>query len=101
MGGPTQNLTPGKDASIASAITCAEECQKVDFALSSSQVRNFTAASFFIGLVRSHTSPLTSAAIIFLASPSLIFFAMSNAVDPSSYCLTAPSGKVIFIVHLP
>src|SRR5664280_842647 len=99
MGGPTQNFTPGKLSSTASAIKCADECQKVDLAFSSSQVRNLTVESFFIGLERSHTSPLTSAARIFLAKPSLIFFAMSKPVDPCSYCLTAPSGKVIFIIQ--
>src|SRR6185312_9013838 len=99
MGGPTQNFTPGKVPSTASAIKCAEECQKVDFAFSSSQVRNLTVESFFIGRERSQTSPLTSAARIFFASPSLIFFAISKAVEPCSYCLTAPSGKVIFIIQ--
>src|SRR5664279_1376103 len=99
MGGPTQNFTPGKVSSTASAIKCADECQKVDLAFSSSQVRNLTVESFFIGLERSQTSPLISAARIFLAKPSLIFFAMSKAVYPCSYCFTAPSRKVIFITR--
>jgi hypothetical protein len=42
--------------------------------------------------------PLTPAAITFLANPSDIDFAMSIAVVPSAYCLTAPSGNVILII---
>ena len=55
-------------------------------------------ASFFIGRVASQTSLFTSAANTLRASPSLICFAISSAEEPCSYCLTAPSGKVIFII---
>src|SRR6185312_8839174 len=98
MGGPTQNLTPGKVSSTASAIRCAEECQNVDFPFSSSHFKKLTVASSFMGRERSHTSPFTSAARIFLASPALIDFAISIDETPCSYCFTAPSGKVILII---
>src|SRR5437868_6105675 len=84
--------------STASAIKCAEECQKVDLPSASFHVSSLSEASFLIGLVASQVSPFTFAAITFLARPSLIDFAISNAVTPSSYCLTAPSGNVILIM---
>ena len=98
--GPTQNLTPGYNASTASAIKCAEECQKVFFPASSSQVNNCKVASVRIGLVLSQTSPFTDAAKTFLASPSLMDLAIPSAEIPASYCLTAPSGNFIFIIGL-
>ena len=98
--GPTQNLTPGYNASTASAIKCADECQKVFFPASSSQVNNCKEASEVMGLVLSQTSPFTEAANTFLASPSLIDFAIPSAEMPASYCLTAPSGNFILIIGL-
>jgi hypothetical protein len=40
------------------------------------------------------------AANTFLANPSLMDLAISNAVTPLSYSLTAPSGKVILIIRV-
>jgi hypothetical protein len=54
-----------------------------------------------MGLVASQTSPFTFAAITFLASPSLIDFAISSELIPSGYSRTAPSGNVIFIMLFP
>jgi hypothetical protein len=51
-----------------------------------------------MGLVASHTLPLTEAARIFLASPSEIERAISMALVPGAYSLTAPSGNVILII---
>src|ERR1700733_15515917 len=99
MAGPTQNFAPGNSDSIASAIRWAEECQKVDLPSVSVQVRTFRVASMVMGRVASHTCPLTLAANTFLANPSLMDLAMSNAVTPLSYSLTAPSGKVILIIR--
>src|ERR1700748_2450260 len=98
MAGPTQNLTPGKMDSTASAIRWAVECQKVDLPPGSFQVSRLTDASLRMGRVASHISPLTFEAITFLASPSLIDFAISRELIPSGYSLTAPSGNVIFIM---
>src|SRR5437899_2023439 len=86
--------------SIASAMRCAEECQKVDLPLLSSQVSNFSFTSFSIGLVASQTCPLISAAKTLRANPSEIDLATSNAVLPFGASRTAPSGSVIFICSL-
>jgi hypothetical protein len=51
-----------------------------------------------MGLVASHISPFTFAAITFLARPSLIDFAISMELVPSGYSFAAPSGNVIFIM---
>jgi hypothetical protein len=66
----------------------AVECQNVDlpFRIDSS-LNKFIAASSLIGRVASMVFPFTLAAMIFLAKPSLIDFAISKAVTPSSYCL--------------
>src|SRR5690349_13721467 len=77
----------------------AEECQNVFFPSWSVHVSNFSVASELIGRVASQTSPFTSAASTFLANPSDMDFAMSNAVTPASYCLIAPSGNVILIIQ--
>src|SRR5690348_5059534 len=98
MAGPTQNFTPGNRDSAASAIRCAEECQKVDLPSLSSQVSNFNVLSCLIGRVASQTSIFTLTAKTFLAYPSLIDLAMSRAELPSGYSRTAPSGNVIFII---
>src|ERR1700733_540015 len=98
MAGPTQNFAPGKRDSTASAIRWAEECQKVDFPSVSVQVSSFSVASVLMGRVASHTCPFTLAANTFLANPSLMDLATSNAVTPFSYSLMAPSGKVILII---
>src|SRR5687768_7493837 len=85
---------------MASAIKWADECQKVDLPAKSFHVSNCKVESFLMGLEASQTSPLILAASTFLASPSLIDLATSNAVIPSSYFLTAPSGNVMFIIIL-
>src|SRR5690606_10656573 len=81
--------------SNASARRCAEECQKVDFPFSSFQVRIFTEAFPDNGRERSHTSPSTSMARAFLASPSLMDLAISAPVTPSLNSFVLPSGKVM------
>src|SRR5687767_9461483 len=98
MAGPTQNFTPGYNHSTASAIRCADECQKVALALWSSQVSSFKETSSCIGRVASQTSPLTLAAKTFLARPSEMDFATSKAELPSGNSFTAPSGNVILII---
>jgi hypothetical protein len=50
--------------------------------------------------VASHTWPFTCAASTFLANPSLMDLAISNAVTPFAYSLIDPSGKVILIISI-
>src|SRR6185436_11727378 len=99
-GGPTQNFTPGNKDSTASAIKCADECQNVLLPSASFHVNNFIDASSLMGLVASLTCPFILAARTFLARPSEIDLAISNAVVPFSYCRTAPSGNVMLIMLL-
>ena len=73
-------------------------CQKVLLPSSSFQVRSRTAESLWMGRLSSTILSSTFAAKILRAKPSLMLFAMSNAVIPASYCLTEPSGNVIFIM---
>src|SRR3954467_12744483 len=93
------NLVPGYNASSASAIKWADECQKVDLPLTSFQVNNLTCASFSIARLASQTSPSTSAANTFLAKPSEIDSAICIEVVPCSYARTEPSGSVILIIY--
>src|SRR5690606_16827680 len=99
-GCPTQNFTPGNIDSTASAIRCADECQKDVIPPVSAHVSSLSDASSLIGRVASHTSRLISAASTFLANPSEIDFAMVSAVAPFSYCLVAPSGNLILIISI-
>src|SRR6186713_1872794 len=84
--------------SSASAIRCAELCQKAYLPPSSFHVSNCNEASVVIGRVASQISPLTLAASTLRANPSLMDLAMSIEVVPSAYSLTEPSGSVIFIM---
>src|SRR5690606_233493 len=99
MAGPIPNLIPGYSASSASAIRWADECQKVALPSASFQVNRRTLESFSMGREASHTSPFTSAARTFRAKPSEMDFAISNAVVPSAYWRTEPSGRVILIIY--
>ena len=51
-----------------------------------------------MGLFISQISLLTDADKIFLASPSLIDFAISKAFEPFGTSFILPSGKLIFII---
>src|SRR3954466_6622278 len=98
MGGPIPNFVPGKSASSASAIRCAEECHNVDLPSASFIVSSTSFASSLIGRVASHTSPFTLAASTFLAKPSEMDCAICSAVVPFAYSRTEPSGRVILII---
>ena len=91
-------FVPGKRFCTASAIICAEECQKASFPSASSNLYNFISASEFIGRVASHVSPLTPTATTYFANLLLILSAISKPVIPSLYSFFAPSGNVIFII---
>src|SRR5690554_5693571 len=100
MDGPIANFTPGYNASIASAIKCADECYIVDLPSVSFQVNNCNAVFAGNSRIESHTSPLTFAAKTFLANPSEMLFATSKEVVPFGYSLTEPSGSVTCIIVL-
>src|SRR5690606_630474 len=82
----------------ASAIRWADECQKAAFPPRSFHVRIFMLASAVIGRDRSHTSPSTSMARAFRASPSLMLRATSAPVTPWLNSRLLPSGNVSVIV---
>ena len=75
MAGPIPNFTPGYKASKASANRWADECQKVCLPSLSSHFNKTKLASAVIGLPVSTTTPLTFAAIMLRAKPSLMLCA--------------------------
>ena len=94
-------ILPGNIDCTASAIRCAEECQKVVFPSVSSQVSNLTVASCWIGLERSQTSPFTEAASTFPGQPLADGFGNVHRRNPFAYSLIPPSGNVILIMIIP
>src|SRR5690606_2967315 len=99
MAGPIPNLMPGYNASSASAIKWADECQNVDLPSLSFHVSRRTVASPSMGRDASQISPFTSAANTLRAKPSEMDWAISIADVPCAYCRTEPSGRVMFITY--
>ena len=84
--------------SIASAKTCAEECQKAFLPSASLNVYKVNEPSVVNGVLVSMVLPLKFAEITFLANPSLMFFATSIGVLFITNSLIVPSGSVILII---
>ena len=83
MAGPMPNLMPGYNSVSASANRCADVCQKVCLASSSSHLCNFSVLSSVIGRDKSRTSPLTVAANTSAANRGLMLSAICKAVVPA------------------
>ena len=83
---------------MASAKTCADECQKAFLPAASLNVCNTKEPSVVKGVLVSMVVPLKVAEITFLAKPSLMLFATSIGVLFTANSLRLPSGKVILII---
>ena len=98
MTGPIVTCVPGNRACTACANMCAASWRISSSASGSFIVTISTDASPSNGRVRSRSSPLTRAAIAFLASELEMLCATSKGLAPVSYSRTEPSGRVIFIM---